>query len=196
MLCLYVFAGNLKAQDLVTLPINGQEIEMVGEARAIPSSFNLENIDLNEPYNFSYRSDGNDVLKFNMLKSERDLAFSGIDQNAVVDFYNGGDLVGSFPATDFPPAEVNGGPAAAVIIAVLVVACCVKVKYKKTIKNSDGSSTTTWEVSFDCDCLTISLKNSMPKINIRDRELAFTSFTISTTNKPVNPENLQLVITH
>lgn len=90
--------------------------------------------------------------------------------------------------------QVNGGPAVVIaVVAVVVVMCCVKVKYKKTTKTPTGT-VTTFEVAWDCDCLSIRLREAnKPRVTINDREIKFDRMLIN-TKKQFNQNEASLIL--
>lgn len=180
----------------IKLPNNGEKFEFNVEQSPIPSSFDLTNAD-EIPYNFAYSSLGKKVLNFDLTKKRDELIFSfNEEKNAIFNFYNDGELIGSVPGSDLPTYQTNGGP---LIIIAVIAACCVKVKYKRTTTSGKPPvTTTTWEVGFDCNCLSISLRNGdVPKAKalINGKELEFDSFTIS-NNSILSEKDYSLTLAH
>ena len=182
------------------MPKEGEKFEFSTKT-TMPTSFDLSEVD-EKPYNFSFASENGEALNFDLMKSSSEVRF-GMSledaKNSTIDFFNDGILVGSFPATDFPQYQTNVHPG--VIIAAIVVACCVKVKYKRTktvTVNGQTSTTTTWEVGWDCNCLSIDLRTGQPpkaKIIVKGKELEFDNFTI-TNNSKFNERDYSLILSH
>jgi|GEM_PF-6878412 len=189
----------LFSQNRIDLPSRGETIELEGNSRNIPYEFNNVNENDNSPYSFLYSSEKGEALNISLSKNDDKFEMALLnDTDATFDFYNNGEIIGSFPVNNLPRTDpvVHGGPGVVIaVIAIVVVMCCVKVKYKKTVKTAT-STITTWEVSWDCDCLSIELRNAnKPKVRINDRELEFDKILIN-TRKDIDESKLNLKLAH